>query len=119
MAYQLTKKLQTKADFIKAGLSEAELVLIDDDHANPNYAYALQRIIEFKITPFKAAVTAPVAQKLHGYGIIEKPTATSAKQELTDFLMEHPACRHDDPGLAFLKILYYHKFAKVEEKPSG
>ena len=117
MAYQLTKKLQTKADFIKAGLSEAELVLIDDDHANPNYAYALQRIIEFKVTPFKAAVTAPVAQKLHGYGIIEKPTATSAKQELTDFLMEHPACRHDDPGLAFLKILYYHKVADVEEKP--
>ncbi len=117
MAYQLSRRLESKSDFITAGLSEAELQLIEDEHANTNYAWALERIIEFKVTPFKAAITAAVAQKFQGFGVLEKGTAASAKQELTEYLQQHPSCRHDDPGLAFLKILYHHKFAGQEEKP--
>ena len=110
MAYVLNKTLKTRSDFVKAGLLVEELNLIDDEKANENYAMAFRSIANYKITPTKAAITAPAVKLLQKYGVdVGSGTAAAAKEAIPQLFEEHPSLHHEDPGMAFLKLVYWFK----------
>ena len=108
MAYVLNKTLKTRSDFITAGLLEEDLNLIDDEKANENYAMAFRSIANYKITPTKAAITAPAVKLLQKHEVdVGSGTAAAAKEAIPQLFEEHPSLRHEDPGMAFLKLVYW------------
>ena len=110
MSYQLSKDLKTKENFLKAGLTEADLALIDLEAQDESYTDALNSIANYKITPVKTAINAQVVKLLKEKGVdCGGGTVASAKETLSALFAEHPSLRHEDPGLALLKIVYWTK----------
>ena len=116
MSYQLSKDLKTKQDFLKAGLTPADLALIDYEKQSGSFADTLNAIANYKITTTKAAISAPVVKLLKEKGVdCGGGTVASAKETLSSLFAEHPSLRHEDPGLALLKIVYWTKHAEFQQ----
>ena len=119
MAFVLNKKLETRADLHAAGLYEADLELIDSERGEGTYKWALQAIAGYKITPTKAAISAPAVKLLKEKKVeVGTGTVANAKETICALLDEHPSLRDEDPGRIFLKLIYWFnedKFKPAEE----